>query len=140
MDETMRTIIAYAVALLGIPRFAAKILWFVPGTVLGTILAKIAHPLDKIAGGVIEGFISVLLICTLFEQMRVRLVWEVPLVLIAVNSVLEWGKDETCAAWSSMAGIIMGFFLYPVALAFLGSQLGPERLSLMKDWAQALML
>ncbi len=139
MDETMRTIIAYAVTVLGIPRFIAKILWFVPGAVVGTVLAKFSDPLGKMAGGGVEGFISILLVSMFFNHLNVHLVWEVPLILIAVNSILEWGKDEPYAAWSAIAGIVIGFFLYPGILDFLIQRLGPEHLSSMKGWAGSLL-
>jgi hypothetical protein len=119
MDEATRMIIAYTLLLLGIPILAAKIIWFIPGVLSGKILMQIAYRLDQIADDAVEGFISLILACLVFEQMQLQVVSAVPIILIIVNSIWNWVKEEAFKAYPFMAGIVVGFFNYPKVLPLL---------------------
>ena len=69
MDESTRTIIAYASLFLGFPMIAAKVIWFVPGAIAALVLPRIAGQLDLFANEIAEGFISFLLTRQLFEHL-----------------------------------------------------------------------
>jgi hypothetical protein len=118
MDETTKLIIAYATMLTGIPIIAAKMLWFVPGSISNRLLVHISRGLDEISDDAIAGFISLLLACLLFEHLGLKIVYKIPLILIVVNAV--W-KKETYHVVSFMAGAIAGFVLYPKVLPHLSS-------------------
>lgn len=124
MDETMKMIIGYGALLAGLPLLTAKILWFVPGAILGAILAKIVNRLDRVTCAAIEGFLAILLTCLFFKYFDLPLVWEVPLLLIAVNSIWNWAKEEAFTAWSADAGILIGFIFYPGVRGFLSTRFG----------------
>jgi hypothetical protein len=119
MDETTRTIIAYTLLLLGIPMLAAKIIWFIPGVLSAKILVKFADRPEQITDEAFEGFISLILACLVFEQMQLPVVSAVPIVLIVVNSIWNWVKEEAFKAYPFMVGIIVGFFNYPRVLPFI---------------------
>lgn len=119
MDETTRLMIAYATLLFGIPILAAKIVWFVPGTISAKVLAQIARRLDRFTDAAIEGFLSLLLACLVFEYLNLRVQWAVPVTLIIVNLTWNWINGESLYAWLSTAGIIAGFLLYPAVLPYL---------------------
>ena len=69
MDESTRTIIAYALLLLGFPMIAAKVIWFVPGAITALVLPRIAGQLDLFADEIAEGFLSFLLTRQIFEHL-----------------------------------------------------------------------
>ncbi len=119
MDETMRIIIAYAELVFGFPLLVAKIIWFVPSVILTKILVKIAGRVDQIVDAAVEGFIAILLACLVFDRLGLKIVWAVPLILIVVNALWDWAKDESFRAWSFTAGIILGFIIYPLVVASL---------------------
>ncbi len=116
MDETTKLIIAYATMLTGIPIIAAKMLWFVPGSISNRLLVHIARGLDEISDDAVAGFISLLLACLLFEHLGLKIVLKIPIILIIVNAA--W-KKETSHAVSFMVGAIAGFALYPRVLPLL---------------------
>ncbi len=124
MDETMKMIIGYGALLTGLPLVTAKILWLVPGAVLGAILAKFAARLDQVTHAAISGFLAILLTCLAFKYFDLPLVWEVPLLLIVVNSIWNWAKEEAFTAWSADAGIVIGFIFYPGVRGFLINRFG----------------
>ena len=113
MDEATKTIFAYATLLFGLPILAAKIAWFIPGSISALVLTQIAHRLDKFTDALVEGFISLLFTCLVFEHLNIQIVQAVPIILIIVTSY--WNRDEERAfsALPSIIGIIVGFFLYP---------------------------
>jgi hypothetical protein len=124
MDETTRMIIAYAALLLGLPTLAAKIVWFVPGAVAGVILSHVVKGLDTLMGAVIEGFISLLFACLLFEHLQIPVVWKIPMILIIVSFLWNCSKAQAFNAFPSMAGIVTGFYLYPKFWLFVSMKLG----------------
>ncbi len=124
MDETTRMIIAYTVLLLGIPTFAAKIIWFVPGAFTGLILSHVAEGLDTIMGAVAEGFISLLFACLFFEHFQIPVVWKIPMILIIVSLIWNCSKERAFNAVPSTAGIVGGFYLYPKVWLFVSMKLG----------------
>jgi hypothetical protein len=127
MDDTTRMIIAYAVLFFGIPPLAAKILWVFPGAISGFILDKIAGGLRQFTDAVIEGFISLVLACLLFEQLQTPVAMAVPAVLIGLHLIWNWAvtKEEALNAWPSVAGIVAGFSLYPKIMTLLPLDLRP---------------
>jgi hypothetical protein len=118
MDESTRTIIAYASLLFGFPMIAAKVMWFVPGAIAAPVLTRIVGRLDLFADEIAEGFISFLLTRQLFEHLILPVVWEVPLILIMVTSLWNYSKPEGFRAFPSVFGIIAGIFLYPGGLVY----------------------
>jgi hypothetical protein len=119
MDETTRMIIAYATLLFGLPMLAAKIVWFIPSIISSRPLTQIAGRLDQFTDAVVEGFISLLLACLIFQYLTLKIAWGVPIILIAVNSIWSHLNEQAVGVWPSMAGIIIGFFLYPKCLLLL---------------------
>lgn len=119
MDETTKLIIAYAALLLGIPIATSRIIWVIPGAVSTRALAQIGSRLDEFADAAIEGFISLLLACLLFEKLELRVGWKVPVLLIIISSLWNWFNEKTLQAWLSAIGIIAGFYLYPTMSASL---------------------
>ena len=124
MDETTRMIIAYATLLFGIPVAAARIIWVIPGTISSKALAHIADRLDEFTDAAIEGFISLLLACLVFEHLELQIVWKVPLILIVVSSLWSWINEKTLYALASAMGIVTGFLLYPKVLPLLKMYFG----------------
>jgi hypothetical protein len=120
MDESTKLIIAYATMLTGIPIIAAKMLWFVPGSISGRLLVHISRGLDEISDDAIAGFISLLLACLLFEHLGLEIVYKIPLILIVVNAV--W-KKEMYHVVAFMVGTVAGFALYPRVLPHLSAAL-----------------
>jgi hypothetical protein len=118
MDESTRTIIAYALLLFGFPMIAAKVIWFVPGTITAVALTQIAGRLDQFMNAIVEGFISFLLACQIFEHLKLPVVWAVPLILIMVTSLWNYSKPEGFKAFPAVLGIIAGIFLYPEGLVY----------------------
>ena len=123
MDETTRGIIAYAAVLFGIPLLAAKVVWFIPSAISAKPLTLIAGRLDEFADGFIEGFLSVLLACLLFERLGLPIAWAVPCVLITARMFWNWANSGSFSVWPSLVGIIAGFFLYPKVLPLLPANL-----------------
>jgi hypothetical protein len=119
MNESTRVIIAYATLLFGIPMLAAKMVWLIPSAISARTLPRIAGRLDRFTDAAIEGFISLLLSCLMFEHLELQIAWAVPVLLIIVNLFWNWANEESFFAWPSMAGIIAGFFLYPKVLPLL---------------------
>jgi hypothetical protein len=119
MNETIITISAYAMLLLGIPLVAAKIIWFIPGAISAVVLVQIAGRLDQFADAVIEGFLSLLIACLVFEHLSLPILWAVPVVLILVVSLWSLAREETFKILPSIAGVIIGFLLYPRVLLFI---------------------
>ena len=113
MDETTRMIIAYSILLLGLPILAAKITWFVPGSISAVVLVQISHRLDKFTDALVEGFISILFACLVFEHLNIQIAWAIPIILIIVTSLLNRVAEESFNALPSIVGIMVGFFLYP---------------------------
>jgi hypothetical protein len=124
MDETTRMIIAYAALFMGLPVLAAKIVWFVPGAVAAVIFSHIAEGLDTFIDAAIEGFISLMFACLLFEHLNVPVVWKIPMIMIIVSSLWSFTKSEVFIVFPSIAGIIAGFFLYPKVWLFVSMRLG----------------
>jgi hypothetical protein len=118
MDESTRTIIAYASLLLGFPMIAAKVIWFVPGIVAALVLPRIAGQLDLFANEIAEGFISFLLTRQIFEHLMLPVVWEVPLILILITSLWYYPKPDGFKAFPSVLGIVAGILLYPGELVY----------------------
>jgi hypothetical protein len=118
MDESTRTIIAYASLLFGFPMIAAKVIWYVPSAIAAPVLTRIVGRLDLFADAIAEGFISFLLTRQLFEHLILPVVWEVPLILIMVTSLWNYSKPEGFRAFPSVFGIITGIFLYPGGLVY----------------------
>lgn len=116
MDESTRTIIAYASLLFGFPMIAAKVIWFVPGAIASLVFTRIAGRLDLFVDAIAEGFISFLLTRQIFEHLILTVVWEVPLILIMITSLWYYSKPEGFKALPSVLGIIIGILLYPGAL------------------------
>ena len=116
MDEKTRMIIAYATLLFGLPILAAKIAWFIPGSISALILAQIADRLDKFTDAVVEGFISLLFTCLVFEHLNIQIAAGVPIILIIVTSFWNRVEERVFNAVPSMIGIMVGFFLYPKVL------------------------
>lgn len=123
MNETIRTISAYAMLFFGIPLVAAKVIWFIPSAISSKLLAQIAGRLDQFTDAVIEGLISLLLACLVFEYLTLPIVWEVPFILVIVISLWSLAKEETFKIFPSIIGVIAGFFLYPKMLLFLSTKL-----------------
>ena len=119
MNETIRTISAYAILFLGIPLIAAKIIWFIPSAISAKLLAQIAGRLDQFTDAVIEGLISLLFACLVFTYLTLPIVWEVPFILIIVITLWSLAREETFKILPSITGIIAGFFLYPKVFLFL---------------------
>jgi hypothetical protein len=111
-------IIAYASLLFGFPMIVAKVMWFVPGAITALVLTRIAGRLDLFANAIVEGFISFLLTCQLFEHLELPVVWKVPLILIMVTSLWNYSKPEGFKGFPSVLGIIAGIFLYPGGLVY----------------------
>src|SRR5574340_684396 len=124
MDESIKITIAYAELVLGLPLLIAKIVWLIPSAILTKILARMADRMDQIIDGAIEGFISILSACLLFDHLQLEVVLAVPIILIIVNSLWDWSKEEFFRAWSSTAGIIAGVFLYPIVFGYFADELG----------------
>jgi hypothetical protein len=124
MDEATRIIIAYAALLIGLPTLAAKIVWFVPGAVAGVILSHIVKGLDTLMGAVMEGFISLLFACLIFEHFQIPVVWKIPMILIIISFLWNGSKEQTLNAFPSVAGIIAGFYFYPKVWLFVSTKLG----------------
>lgn len=124
MNETVKTIIAYAGLVCGIPLLVAKLIWYVPSAVLAKVLAKIADRLDHIIDAAIEGLISILLACLIFDQLRVPIRWVIPGILIAVTVLWESGKEEAYRVGTAIIGILVGYFLYPGVLRYLVDRFG----------------
>ena len=55
MEESTRIIIAYAVVIIGVPLFFARICWFIPGVILAKVLSFVATGLDQILNRAVEG-------------------------------------------------------------------------------------
>ena len=119
MSETIKIAIAYGGLVCGAPLLAAKIIWFVPGTVLAKALGKIARPLDDIVGGAIEGLISILAACLMFSQLDVRITLAVPGIVIAVTLLWESGKEAAYRLKTSVIAIVAGYFLHPAIFRYL---------------------
>ncbi len=118
MDESTRTLIAYASLLFGFPMIAAKVIWFVPGAIASPVLSRIAGRLDLFVDEIAQGFISFLLTRQIFEHLILPVVWEVPLILIMITSLWYYSKPEGFKALPAVLGIIAGIFLFPGALVF----------------------
>ena len=118
MDESTRTIIAYALLLLGFPMIAAKVIWFVPGAITALVLPRIAGQLDLFADEIAEGFLSFLLTRQIFEHLMLPVVWEVPLILILITSLWYYPKPDGFKAFPSVLGIVAGILLYPGELVY----------------------
>jgi hypothetical protein len=118
MDESARTIIAYASLLFGFPMIAAKVIWFVPGAIAALTLTRIIGRLDLFANAIAEGLISFLLTRQIFEHLSLPVVWEVPLILIMVTSLWNYSKPDGFRAFPSVFGIIAGILFYPGGLVY----------------------
>jgi hypothetical protein len=118
MDESTRTIIAYAALFFGFPMIAAKVIWFVPGAVASLVLTRIAGRLDLFVDEIAEGFISFLLTRQIFERLILTVVWQVPLILIMITLLWHYSKPDGFRALPSVAGIIAGIVLCPGELVF----------------------
>jgi hypothetical protein len=116
MDEKASMIIAYSTMLFGLPILAAKITWFVPGSILAVVLAQVSQRLDKFIDAVVEGFISLLFACLVFEHLNIQIASAVPITLIMVNLFWNGINEGFFNALPSMVGIIVGFLLYPKVL------------------------
>jgi hypothetical protein len=116
MDESTRTIIAYALLFFGFPMIAAKVIWFVPGAVASLVLTRIAGRLDLFVDEIAEGFISFLLTRQIFEHLILTVVWQVPLILIMITALWYYSKPEGFKALPSVLGIIAGIVLCPGGL------------------------
>jgi len=116
MDEATRMIVAYATLLLGLPILAAKIAWFVPGSISAVVLAQVSGRLDKFIDALVKGFISLLVACLVFEHLSIRIEWAVPIILTIVTSFWNWVNDGPFGALPSVAGIMIGYILYPKVL------------------------
>lgn len=120
MDDTTRSIIAYALLLLGVPFLAAKILWVIPGSLAGMLLGRISGGLRLLADAVAEGFLSLLLACLIFEHLEIPVMVAIPTLLITLHLLWNWAVCEAAArALPSAVGIAVGFYLYPDVLTFL---------------------
>ncbi len=124
MDESMRIIIAYAELVVGFPLLLAKIVWFVPSAILTGVLAKVACRMDQIVDAAIEGFIAILVACLVFDRLHLHAAWAVPLIMIVVQALWDWTKEEHFRALSSALGIVSGFLLYPAVLEYLVDRCG----------------
>lgn len=113
MDETIRTIIAYTELAIGIPLFIAKVIWLIPSIVLTKFLIKISHRRNQLINASVEGFIAILLACQIFDHYNIQIAWVIPIVLMIVHSIWNWGKEEKFITWASRVGITVGFLLYP---------------------------
>jgi hypothetical protein len=113
MDEATKAIIAYASLIIGLPLFVAKIVWFIPSAVSGRILSRIATRLDKVVEASFEGLISILIACLLFDHLLFHITLAVPIILITVNALWEWSKDETVGVWPASVAMAVGFYYYP---------------------------
>jgi hypothetical protein len=116
MDEATRMIAAYATVLLGLPILAAKVAWFVPGSISALVLAQVSDRLDKFIDALVKGFISLLFACLVFEHFDIRIEWAVPIILTIVTSFWNWVNDGPYKVFPAMAGILIGFILYPKVL------------------------
>lgn len=126
MDDTTRLVIAYAILLLGIPLMAAKIIWAIPGTVTGIVFEQIIGGLRKVTTAVAEGFLSLLLTCLVFEYLNIPVVIAVPAVLIILHIIwYEFVSQTEMNSLPSVAGIVIGFLVYPKVLTFLPVHLLP---------------
>ena len=119
MDDATRMIIAYAGVISGLPLIVAKTIWFVPAIISSKIMPKIATRLDRVVGASIEGFLAILIACLVFDQLIFRITPAVPIILIIINALWEWTKEESLRVWPSSIAIIAGFFLYPSFLELL---------------------
>lgn len=128
MDESTRIIIAYAELVLGFPLLVAKIIWFVPSVFFAKILGMIAGRMDEILDAAVEGFISILSACLVFDRLQLQTVWAVPVTLIVVNCLWGWAKGEDFRSWSAALGIVGGFWLYPGFLTHIVEKYGFARL------------
>jgi hypothetical protein len=124
MDEPTRIIIAYAALFTGLPVFAAKIVWVVPGAVAAILFSHIAEGFDVFMDAVIEGFLSLLFACLLFEQLNVPVVWKIPTIMIIVSTLWRLTKPEVYSVFPSIAGIVAGFLLYPRVWLYVSMRLG----------------
>jgi hypothetical protein len=128
MDESTRIIIAYAELVLGFPLLVAKIIWFVPSVISAKALGMIAGRMDQILDAAVEGFISILSACLVFDHFQLQTVWAVPVTLIIINCLWGWFKEEDFRSWSAALGIISGFWLYPDFLTHIVEKYGFARL------------
>jgi len=118
MDEPSRTIIAYALLLVGFPMIAARALWCIPGAIAALVLTRIAGRLDLFVDEIAEGFLSFLLTRQIFELMTLPVVWEIPLILIMITSLWNYSKPEAFKAFPSVLGIMAGIVMYPGGLVY----------------------
>lgn len=117
MEESTRILIAYAELISGIPLLFAKILWFIPSVTLTKVLSHVARDIDQILDAAVEGFIAIVFVCVVFDQLSLQISSIVPIILIIVNSLWDWAKELAYKGWPSAVGIITGFILYhPVLL------------------------
>jgi hypothetical protein len=124
MEESTRIIIAYGELFIGIPLLFAKIVWFMPSIILEKVLSPVALGIAQILDSAIEGFISILLACVVFDRLNLQIALGVPIILIIVNLLWGWAKESAYKAWSSAVGIIAGFILYHHVLLLLANEFG----------------
>ena len=118
MDESTRTIIAYAALFFGFPMITARVIWFVPGAIASLVLTRIAGRLDLFVDEIAEGFISFLLTRQIFEHLTLTVAWEVPLILIMITALWHYAKPDGFKALPSVLGIVAGIVLCPGELVF----------------------
>jgi hypothetical protein len=116
MGEATRMILAYTTLLLGLPILAAKIAWFVPGSISSVVLSQVSQRLDEFIDALLEGFISLLFACLVFEHLSIQIAGAVPIILTIVTSFWNWVNDGPFNVLPSMVGIMIGFVLYPKVL------------------------
>jgi hypothetical protein len=126
MDETARTILAYAVVITGLPILAARIIWVIPGTLSTKLLTHVARRLDQFADAAIEGFIALLLAGLTFEKLGLQPGWKIPLILIVFTLIWHKFMNELSTAWPALGGILIGFVCYPKVSLFLASLPNPH--------------
>lgn|GEM_PF-2767296 len=118
MEESTRTLIAYASLLIGFPIIAAKLVWCIPSAIATPVLTRIAGGLDLFVDATAEGFISFLLTRQLFELLQLSVVWQVPLTLILVIWLQTHFRQGNVGALPYVLGIIVGILFYPGGLAY----------------------
>jgi hypothetical protein len=121
MGETTKAIIAYSSLIIGLPLLMAKIVWFIPGMISGSLLCRIATRLDTVVEASFQGLISILCACLFFDHLEFHITKAVPIILIAVNALWEWSRGEPLRVWPASIAMGAGFYYYPRLLQMLAN-------------------
>jgi len=110
----MRTLIAYALTIFGVPIALASWAWFLPGLALG-LAARESYPTVKAVNALLEGAISSVMALFLFRLLSVPPTWAVPFILAFVGAVWLSARNERHLIVPTAAGVLISYAVFAPA-------------------------